>query len=872
MRHFNIIPAVLTISIAFIVLNAQAEIINVPDDFETIQRAINASEDGDTVLVQPGEYVENINFGGRAITVASLILTTGDEAYIDSTIIDGDENGSVVRFDSEEDENSLLTGFTLTRGSGSRDWDGDISGGGIHCRSSSPTLRHLKICDNIAEYGGGIFLQVSSSIVEYVEVHDNAATQSGGGINLSRNGTDPVIRRTVIYRNSAENNGGGVRCWEYTQPVLVNTTIVFNRANRGGGISTNATDYNNVTLVNSIMWGNNPTQIHIGTESMPRDTLTISFSDIGGGRDGVLIPGGARLIWGEGNIDEDPLFVDPDNNDLHLTFDSPCVDTGDPDSPEDPDGTRADMGAFPFFQSASMIEGYVLDALNDEPLENAIVILSNNQISTTDSTGFWRINPEFVGEFNITASMPGYFDSSLVELQIDLDDTLEITFGLLRPIPVLSVDEISAALDSGESVEQPFNARNEGNGLLEWSVDGQLIGESGVDPWILRRSIMAGQIIDDDRLLGAAFVNDRFYITGGGNDVNMVYVLNREGEQVNRFPQFGEHRYGIPDLAYDGELLWGVDDRYFYSFTTDGERINRFRSPFVPTTTVAWDSDRELLWSSGTTTNIIGTNRDGEDIGEINNPRFRIYGLAYWFEDPDGYPLYVFHCPEGDRQVVHKINPDTNDTLFVRELEPEAGGRPRGAFMTNEWDMYGGWIFMDVSDSPDGDRIDVWQLEAKDDWMRVDPVEGVINPGEEQELVLTLNAAGLLPIVYEGELIFSHINVGGETRVPVTLTVDPVGIKDDPEIHLPIEFKITGVYPNPFNSTTRITFELPFATRVSLQVFNLSGREVATLIDSHHRPGIHSVHLTVDNLPSGLYIVRMEASGRAISRKVVLFK
>ncbi len=79
--------------------------------------------------VQPGEYRENINFDGKTITVGSLMLTTDNNAYIDSTIIDGRKRSSVVRFDSEENENSFLTGFTITNGTGLRDKDGDTSGG-----------------------------------------------------------------------------------------------------------------------------------------------------------------------------------------------------------------------------------------------------------------------------------------------------------------------------------------------------------------------------------------------------------------------------------------------------------------------------------------------------------------------------------------------------------------------------------------------------------------------------------------------------------------------------------------------------------------------------------------------------------------------
>ena len=55
-----------------------ATVINIPADYATIQAGIDASSDGDTVLVQPGTYVENINFNGHNVVLGSLFLTTGD--------------------------------------------------------------------------------------------------------------------------------------------------------------------------------------------------------------------------------------------------------------------------------------------------------------------------------------------------------------------------------------------------------------------------------------------------------------------------------------------------------------------------------------------------------------------------------------------------------------------------------------------------------------------------------------------------------------------------------------------------------------------------------------------------------------------------
>jgi len=68
-----------------------ATIINIPSEYLTIQQGIDASLVADTVLVQPGTYIENINYNGKNITVASLFLTSADTSYISQTIIDGNQ-------------------------------------------------------------------------------------------------------------------------------------------------------------------------------------------------------------------------------------------------------------------------------------------------------------------------------------------------------------------------------------------------------------------------------------------------------------------------------------------------------------------------------------------------------------------------------------------------------------------------------------------------------------------------------------------------------------------------------------------------------------------------------------------------------------
>src|SRR5438034_10672477 len=86
---------------------ARAATTNVPADQPTIQAAINIASNGDTVLVAPGTYYENINFMGKAITVTS----SGGPSV---TTINGNAAGSVVTLDTNEGSSSVLSGFTIT--------------------------------------------------------------------------------------------------------------------------------------------------------------------------------------------------------------------------------------------------------------------------------------------------------------------------------------------------------------------------------------------------------------------------------------------------------------------------------------------------------------------------------------------------------------------------------------------------------------------------------------------------------------------------------------------------------------------------------------------------------------------------------------
>lgn len=204
--------------------------IEVPKDFASIQGAIGSAAIGDTILVSPGTYYENINFLGKAVTLKS---TDGAE----QTIIDGfGQFAPVAAFTNNEAPDSVLDGFTLTNGSGFPINPTVSYGGGIYINSASPTITNNIITNNTAlTSGGGIYFENNASPnITHNRIHKNLAHYNGGGVVCYKH-CDPVIHGNVILDNQAMNQGGGLHCTWTSAPVITFNLIQGNSANESGG-------------------------------------------------------------------------------------------------------------------------------------------------------------------------------------------------------------------------------------------------------------------------------------------------------------------------------------------------------------------------------------------------------------------------------------------------------------------------------------------------------------------------------------------------------------------------------------------------------------------------------------------------------------
>lgn len=221
-------------------------------DFTVIRDAIDVSVDGDTIVVHPGTYYENVRYGGKNIIVRSTDPENWD--VVEATVIDGGQNGPVVAFAGTEDESCVLSGFTITNGRNG--YGAGISG------APKPNAPHTKAtienciitgntaADAVGASGGG--LMWCDGRIEGCTVRYNSAGW-GGGLSECRGG---LLENCRIIGNTAERKGGGLFKFE---GVITGCTISDNSASDGdgGALCQCKAEIETCTIVrNSVMYGN----------------------------------------------------------------------------------------------------------------------------------------------------------------------------------------------------------------------------------------------------------------------------------------------------------------------------------------------------------------------------------------------------------------------------------------------------------------------------------------------------------------------------------------------------------------------------------------------------------------------------------------
>jgi Right handed beta helix region/Secretion system C-terminal sorting domain len=306
------------------------------------------------------------------------------------------------------------------------------TGGTMYLQNSDIEMNFVEITGGVASgAGGGIYLNSSDIILTDAEITDNTSVYDGGGINCFA--SDPVLTRVVIAGNTTEWNGGGISIFNNSSPSFAKLTIVDNLADQtGSGI---ACLYNSMaSMTNSIVWDNAYNAIYVETGT----TFIATYSD--------LETGAGHSYFGVGCISADPLFTNPYIGDYSLswvnmpTHDetmSPCIDSGDPDSSLDPDGTIADMGAI--FYPQSGIQGQVVliggnGIVSEVEVTAALIIPPYTEYSANpEDDGFFMISLPS-GTYEVTAVLDSYSIETIEEVVV-ADELVNLYIELTPPPP-----------------------------------------------------------------------------------------------------------------------------------------------------------------------------------------------------------------------------------------------------------------------------------------------------------------------------------------------------------------------------------------------------------------------------------------------------
>ena len=319
--------------------------------FPRIHQAIFFANEKDTVVLNEGNYYDDVAIKFNNITLGSQFLIDGDRSHISMTNL-----FNQLKIEGDLTNSTKISGITLR----------NIRNSAVVINEAAPILDRLVIMDNYnpSDNGGGIFINASSQDtvrIFKVILYDNKTNRSLGDA-IYATGSNVVIDGITSMNNSPN---------EYTS---TSAQLYFNSSK--------------VRILNSIIRSKNNRR-SINTSGMTlNDDLNVFYSNI----DSLTLSSFNHAS----NSYKDPRFVDEDNNDFNLKYGSPAIDTGDPSASLDPDGTRRDMGALYF-------------TLEDN-IPPTVAITSPNistSIGTNDSLEIiWNANDNFLIQSSVLYFSP----------------------------------------------------------------------------------------------------------------------------------------------------------------------------------------------------------------------------------------------------------------------------------------------------------------------------------------------------------------------------------------------------------------------------------------------------------------------------------
>lgn len=552
--------------------------------------------------------------------------------------------------------------------------------------------------------------------------------------------------------------------------------------------------------------------------------------------------------------------------------------------------------------------GRVVALRDNRPISGATVRSSRGGWAVTDGEGLFTIN-NIIAErpFTLIASAPGFNTQSSGERVVRAGEFVEVSFALTQPSLNVNLEEIVDSIAAGRELLRRLLLTNQGDGELNFEVriephrppqggvggnslsvlegrralqgqDGIKIeddrkgratltssmtrgwssaedgaqGERTQELWDRLTVIYASDSTGDQRLVGAAFDGEEFWVSGGdnGQESNYLYRFRRGGTLVGRVELPIRGPWGLRDLCYREPFLYGGATDSIYKLSRQGEIIAAWPSPLIPVQALTVDPGGNI-WVGSSWGLVYQLSPQGQVLRRITHT-LPLQGLAWHPADDAGMPLWLLSA-EGARGIrISRMDTSSGRVETLRDLGWEEGDRVGGGDLTLRWDDRK-WVMVSIVQNPAGDRVEVWEVGPNLSWLSVQPRSGQLPPQTQRQIEVTLSARELNGGEYQADLVVYHNAPGGTTRIPVRFIVRPLLSTID-ERELPGNFH-WSLFPNPSNGALTVRLFMPQGEIVEWGIYDLQGRRLGGNSLGMLKAGYHQLNLAFPQMGSGVYLI-----------------
>ncbi len=760
-------------------------------DYTSIQSAINDCNNGDTVMVYPGRYYENVVFGGKIITLCSLEAATGDSSFISTTIIDGNNANPCVRFVNEE-QGVTLRGLTLEHGIGHPfGAQAARNGGGIFLkRYCELNITNCILTNNRAVSGGGIFANESSLNMAGTKIYNNHASASGGGMFIwgSRHST-PNIVFDEVNRCSVYENYSGMPCDIMVIDLMTNLEIYLDMVSVP-----------------------NPGDFYFGRHA--------NFTETQGYSDSYHHLCAFRR---EANRD---IYVSPsgDDNNSGYTPEHAMRNIAKAIHKIAPDSTNT--------KTVHILPGTYTSEVQFNPMvpikshvniagagpDSTLLVVRNNieGIVTQVVLGMHNVNTDVSG-ITITSSIPAAIRPIVNASSLSNSSFSNIVIRDLVAHPRGSI-----------MLTEPINVLLKD--IKVYNIDALEMGGIYSTEW------EGGAIIDCE------FRNIRSVYNHPGEEPMAMFDISVNDSLTIQNCIFSDIETSPGQTAL--AITDGLNDNAPLKVNITGCLFSNMSNDTYPPITFGNQSTESFKITNNTFVNLEGWPAALFLIGDHHLQNNVFYNPLC------NYELSMMTVP---------ISPISNIVLDYNNIRGGSQGIITGP---NCFVEYG---TTNISDNPN-----LYSLHSENPFFaqltESSPCINTATPDTTGLALLPYDLAGNHR-VWDGRIDMGCFEYGSESYVCV----------DDPELPVLDKLMLKQNYPNPFNPTTTIAYSLSEASKVQLDIYNVKGQLVKTLVNAEMPAGIHSVvwdgrDMNNKAVASGVYFYRVSSPKATQTKRMLLMK